>query len=333
MLIWKDFQDILNGNFRQSLGLVEGKLSGRSFHQVWLSTTIQGFLERKEQPPWEEVVWDDPYQLLTSSWLLVRGWGGWTTRELQLGPFLGQSNLILIWGFVTSCSPSLLSGSKVGDHNSHKTKARHSAAWWLKEVSDLLLPVSSGEDKFNGFYPTWVNKNLPRATWGSGSGVPPLAAGGTDLPGLRNLIGASGWETFKLIHIHGWGGQSAQPRAVQPGAPHQPSIDSNAVICSYVAPLRPLWAQGWPWPLLIPVPEVWLSWVQGAAPAESTFVVPFYEVPHKRGPWKAGVGTFLVVQWLRHRWSRGHGFDTWSGKIPYDTEQLSLCTTATGFTV
>ena len=27
--------------------------------------------------------------------------------------------------------------------------------------------------------------------------------------------------------------------------------------------------------------------------------------------------------------SRGHGFDSWSGKIPYATEQLSPCTTNT----
>ena len=30
--------------------------------------------------------------------------------------------------------------------------------------------------------------------------------------------------------------------------------------------------------------------------------------------------------------SRGHGFDSWSGKIPHAMEQLSLCTTNTDLT-
>lgn len=89
MLIWKDFQDILNEYIKQSLGLVEGKLSGRSFHQVWLSTTIQGFLERKEQPPWEEVIWDDslpaPYLLLTIGKKMRRV----DNKRIAIGPLSG----------------------------------------------------------------------------------------------------------------------------------------------------------------------------------------------------------------------------------------------------
>ena len=42
------------------------------------------------------------------------------------------------------------------------------------------------------------------------------------------------------------------------------------------------------------------------------------------------VGTSLVAQWLRiHLPMQGHGFDSWSGKIPHATEKLSLCTTTT----
>ena len=38
----------------------------------------------------------------------------------------------------------------------------------------------------------------------------------------------------------------------------------------------------------------------------------------------------LVAQWLRIRLPmQGHGFDTWSGKIPHAAEQLSPCITTT----
>ena len=44
--------------------------------------------------------------------------------------------------------------------------------------------------------------------------------------------------------------------------------------------------------------------------------------------WEAWIS--LMVQWLRiHLPSRGHGFDTWSRKIPHAAGQLSPCSTAT----
>ena len=43
-----------------------------------------------------------------------------------------------------------------------------------------------------------------------------------------------------------------------------------------------------------------------------------------------GVGTSLVVQWLRICLPmQGHGFDPWAGKIPHAAEQLNPCTTTT----
>ena len=45
---------------------------------------------------------------------------------------------------------------------------------------------------------------------------------------------------------------------------------------------------------------------------------------------KSSVGTSLVAQWIRICLPlQGHGFDTWSGKIPCALEQLSPRTTTT----
>lgn len=72
MLIWEDFQDVLNGNVMPSLSLVEGKVSGKMFLSVWLPRTVQGFLEgRQEQPrPLGRGGLSHPCQLPTSCWYL-----------------------------------------------------------------------------------------------------------------------------------------------------------------------------------------------------------------------------------------------------------------------
>lgn len=63
-------------------------------------------------------------------------------------------------------------------HNLHKTKARPSAAGWLKEVPGALSQASPGEDKSNGICPCLSSmKHLLRTSGDLGLGSHPCQQG------------------------------------------------------------------------------------------------------------------------------------------------------------
>lgn len=157
MLIWKDLQAILNGNVRHSLGLVEGRSVGlgipsggiaKGSPRILEGETGTALLER------DSLKWPPPAPHV----LLIAGKAmgeGWEDRWLQMGPFLGQSNL----------TPVALEGMRVCDLLFSwpafweqkwrstiyiKTKARPSAAWQLKKLPGPLPPESPGESKADG---------------------------------------------------------------------------------------------------------------------------------------------------------------------------------------
>ena len=70
------------------------------------------------------------------------------------------------------------------------------------------------------------------------------------------------------------------------------------------------------------------NWVPGQL--QQQISTELHKSQHTAFPKTTSLGTSLVVQWMRIICQcRGHGFDTWPGKILHAWEKLSPCTTTT----
>lgn len=171
MLIWKDFEDILNGNVRHSLGLVEGKVSEKQFPLGGISKGSPGILGGEARTaPWGRVGQEWP--LPTDPWPLTvdkRVGDSGKDSGIVNGPPSWASAIRSLWSwerwrFMTFCSPGLTLGSKSSEGAQFTWKLKQSPELTGGEGTPVpFLLGTPGEDKSSGSY---SKKHLLRAPWG-----------------------------------------------------------------------------------------------------------------------------------------------------------------------